>query len=336
MLSFLSSDLAIDLGTANTCVYARGQGIVINEPSIVAVNHVSGQIEAVGLEARDMVGRTPGNITAIKPMKDGVIADFDATEKMLTYFIKKAHDRTVWVRPRIIIGIPSEVTQVEKRAVKDSAYRAKASEVHLVEEAMAAAIGAGMPITEPFGNMIVDIGGGTTDIAVISLAGIVYSRAVRVAGNEMDEAIAQYIKKAHNLLIGERTAEQIKTQLGSAFELEESLKIEIRGRHLIEGVPKTATVSDMEIREALADTVAVIVDAVRVALEQTPPELSADIYERGIVITGGGALMKNLDKRLREETGVPVAIAEDPLHSVVLGTGKMLGDFNLLRRIAID
>ncbi len=336
MLSFLSSDLAIDLGTANTCVYARGQGIVINEPSIVAVNHVSGQIEAVGLEARDMVGRTPGNITAIKPMKDGVIADFDATEKMLTYFIKKAHDRTVWVRPRIIIGIPSEVTQVEKRAVKDSAYRAKASEVHLVEEAMAAAIGAGMPITEPFGNMIVDIGGGTTDIAVISLAGIVYSRAVRVAGNEMDEAITQYIKKAHNLLIGERTAEQIKTQLGSAFELEDSLKIEIRGRHLIEGVPKTATVSDTEIREALADTVAVIVDAVRVALEQTPPELSADIYERGIVITGGGALMKNLDKRLREETGVPVAIAEDPLHSVVLGTGKMLGDFNLLRRIAID
>lgn len=336
MLSFLSSDLAIDLGTANTCVYARGQGIVINEPSIVAVNHVTGQIEAVGVEAADMVGRTPGNITAIKPMKDGVIADFDATEKMLTYFIKKAHNRTVWVRPRIIIGIPSEVTQVEKRAVKDSAYRAKASEVHLVEEAMAAAIGAGMPITEPFGNMIVDIGGGTTDIAVISLAGIVYSRAVRVAGNEMDDAITQYIKKAHNLLIGERTAEEIKTRLGSAAELDEPLKIEIRGRHLIEGVPKTAAVSDAEIREALADTVSVIVDAVRVALEQTPPELSADIFERGIVITGGGAQMKNMDKRLREETGVPVAIAEDPLHSVVLGTGKMLGDFTLLRRIAID
>lgn len=336
MLSFLSSDLAIDLGTANTCVYARGKGIVINEPSIVAVNHVSGRIEAVGLEARDMVGRTPGDITAIKPMKDGVIADFDATEKMLTYFIKKAHDRTVWVRPRIIIGIPSEVTQVEKRAVKDSAYRAKASEVHLVEEAMAAAIGAGMPITEPFGSMIVDIGGGTTDIAVISLAGIVYSRAVRVAGNEMDEAITQYIKKAHNLLIGERTAEQIKIRLGSAFELDESLKIDIRGRHVIEGVPKTATVTDAEIREALADTVAAIVSAVHVALEQTPPELSADIYERGIVVTGGGALMKSLDKRLREETGVPVAIAEDPLHSVVLGTGKMLGDFDLLRRIAID
>lgn len=336
MLSFLSSDLAIDLGTANTCVYARGKGIVINEPSIVAVNHVSGRIEAVGLEARDMVGRTPGDITAIKPMKDGVIADFDATEKMLTYFIKKAHDRTVWVRPRIIIGIPSEVTQVEKRAVKDSAYRAKAREVHLVEEAMAAAIGAGMPITEPFGSMIVDIGGGTTDIAVISLAGIVYSRAVRVAGNEMDEAITQYIKKAHNLLIGERTAEQIKIRLGSAFELDESLKIEIRGRHVIEGVPKTATVTDAEIREALADTVSSIVSAVHVALEQTPPELSADIYERGIVITGGGALMKSLDKRLREETGVPVAVAEDPLHSVVLGTGKMLGDFDLLRRIAID
>ena len=225
---------------------------------------------------------------------------------------------------------------MEKRAVKDSAYRAKASEVHLVEEAMAAAIGAGMPITEPFGNMIVDIGGGTTDIAVISLAGIVYSRAVRVAGNEMDEAITQYIKKAHNLLIGERTAEEIKTKLGSAAELDESLKIEIRGRHLIEGVPKTAIVTDGEIREALADTVSVIVDAVRVALEQTPPELSADIFERGIVITGGGALMKNMDKRLREETGVPVAIAEDPLHSVVLGTGKMLADFTLLRRIAID
>jgi rod shape-determining protein MreB len=336
LFSAFSSDLAIDLGTANTCVYAHGKGIVSNEPSIVAMNKVTGGVEAVGREAKDMLGRTPGNIVAIRPMRDGVIGDFEVAEKMLTYFIKKAHSRTVLVRPRIIIGIPSQITQVEKRAVKDSAYRAKASEVHLVEEAMAAAIGAGMPITEPFGNMIVDIGGGTTDIAVISLAGIVYSRAVRVAGNEMDEAITQYIKKAHNLLIGERTSEEIKTKLGSAAELDESLKIEIRGRHLIEGVPKTAIVTDGEIREALADTVSVIVDAVRVALEQTPPELSADIFDRGIVITGGGAMMKNMDKRLREETGVPVAIAEDPLHSVVLGTGKMLADFTLLRRIAID
>ena len=244
LFSLFSSDLAIDLGTANTCVYARGKGIVVNEPSIVAINKVNGRIEAVGKEAKDMLGRTPGNIVAIKPMKDGVIADFEVTEKMLTYFIKKAHNRNVWVRPRIVIGVPSEITQVEKRAVKDSAYRAKASEVHLVEEAMAAAIGAGMPITEPSGNMIVDIGGGTTDIAVISLAGIVYSKAVRVAGNEMDEAIIQYIKKTYNLLIGERTAEQIKMELGSAFPLEEPTEMEIKGRHLVEGVPKTITISD--------------------------------------------------------------------------------------------
>ena len=330
MLSLFSSDLAIDLGTANTCVYARGKGIVVNEPSIVAINKVNGRVEAVGKDAKDMLGRTPGNIVAIKPMKDGVIADFEVTEKMLTYFIKKAHNRNVWVRPRIVIGVPSEITQVEKRAVKDSAYRAKASEVHLVEEAMAAAIGAGMPITEPSGNMIVDIGGGTTDIAVISLAGIVYSKAVRVAGNEMDEAIIQYIKKTYNLLIGERTAEAIKMEIGSAFPLDEKMTMEIKGRHLIEGVPKTITISDEEIREALAETVNVIVDAVRVALERTPPELSADIVDRGIVLTGGGSLLKNLDKRLREETGLPLAMAEDPLSSVVLGAGKMLSDFNLL------
>ena len=302
--SLFSSDLAIDLGTANTCVYARGKGIVVNEPSIVAINKINGRVEAVGKDAKEMLGRTPGNIVAIKPMKDGVIADFEVTEKMLTYFIKKAHNRNVWVRPRIVIGVPSEITQVEKRAVKDSAYRAKASEVHLVEEAMAAAIGAGMPITEPSGNMIVDIGGGTTDIAVISLAGIVYSKAVRVAGNEMDEAIIQYIKKTYNLLIGERTAEQIKMEIGSAFPLEEKMTMEIKGRHLIEGVPKTITITDEEIREALAETVNVIVDAVRVALERTPPELSADIVDRGIVLTGGGSMLKNLDKRLREETGL--------------------------------
>ena len=335
-LSFLSTDLAIDLGTANTCVYAKGRGIVVNEPSIVAVNKVNGRVEAVGREAKEMLGRTPGNIVAIKPMKDGVIADFDVTEKMLTYFIKKAHNGNVWVRPRIIIGVPSEITQVEKRAVKDSAYRAKASEVHLVEEAMAAAIGAGLPITEPAGSMVVDIGGGTTDIAVISLAGIVYSKAVRVAGNEMDEAIIQYIKKTYNLLIGERTSEAIKMELGSAYPVEDRMTMEIKGRHLIEGVPKTITITDEEIRESLAETVNVIVDAVRVALERTPTELSADIVDRGIVLTGGGSLLRNLDKRLREETGLPVTMAEDPLSSVVLGAGKMLSDFDLLRKIAID
>jgi rod shape-determining protein MreB len=337
LFSLFSSDLAIDLGTANTCVYVRGKGIVVNEPSIIAINKVNGRVEAVGKEAKEMLGRTPGNIVAIKPMKDGVIADFEYTEKMLAYFIRKAHNnRNVWVRPRIVVGVPSEITQVEKRAVKDSAYRAKASEVHLVEEAMAAAIGAGMPITEPSGNMIVDIGGGTTDIAVISLAGIVYSKAVRVAGNEMDEAIIQYIKKQYNLLIGERTAEAIKIEVGSAYPLEERMTMEIKGRHLIEGVPKTITITDEEIREALAETVNVIVDAVRVALERTPPELSADIVDRGIVLTGGGSLLKNLDKRLREETGLPLAMAEDPLSSVVLGAGKMLSDFNLLRKISID
>ncbi len=334
MLSLFSSDLAIDLGTANTCVYVRDKGIVLDEPSIVAINKVSGHVEAIGTEAKEMLGRTPGNIIAIKPLRDGVIADFEITEKMLTYFIKRAHSRTIWVRPRIVIGVPSEVTQVEQRAVKDSAYRAKASEVYLVEEAMAAAIGAGMPITEPAGNMIVDIGGGTTDIAVISLAGIVYNKAVRVAGNEMDEAIIHYLKKSYNLLIGERTAEQIKIQIGSAYVLDEPEMMEIKGRHLIEGVPKTITISDEEIREALGETLNIIVDAVRDALEQTPPELSADIVDRGVVVTGGGALLRNMDKRLREETGLPIAIAEDPLSCVVLGAGKMLSDFNLLRRIS--
>lgn len=309
---------------------------MVDEPSIVAINKVTGRIEAVGKEAKEMLGRTPGNIVAIKPMKDGVIADFEVTEKMLAYFIRKAHSRNVWLRPRIVIGVPSEITQVEKRAVKDSAYRAKASEVHLVEEAMAAAIGAGMPITEPSGNMVVDIGGGTTDIAVISLAGIVYSKAVRIAGNEMDEAITQYAKRNYNLLIGERTAERIKMEIGSAFPLEKRATMEIKGRHLIEGIPKTITVTDEEIREALADTVNVIVEAVRVALERTPPELSADIVDRGVVLTGGGSLLKNLDKRLREDTGLPVAMAENPLTSVVQGAGKMLDDFPLLRKISLD
>jgi rod shape-determining protein MreB and related proteins len=335
-LSFLSNDLAIDLGTANTLVYAKNKGIVVSEPSIVAVNKVTGKVEAVGRDAKEMLGRTPGNIVAIRPMKDGVIADFEITEKMLSHFIRKAHNRNTFVRPRIIIGIPSEVTQVEKRAVKDSALKAKASEVYLVDQAMAAAIGAGLPITEPSGNMVVDIGGGTTDIAVISLAGIVYSKSVRVAGNEMDEAIIQYIKKKYNLLIGERTAEQIKLELGSAFPLDEPITMEIKGRDLIEGIPKTLTITDAEIREALAEPISIIVNAVRVALERTPPELSADIVDRGIVLTGGGSLLKNLDKLLREETSLPVSVAEDPLSSVVLGTGKMLSDFDLLRKISLD
>ncbi|HET9743962.1 MAG TPA: rod shape-determining protein [Terriglobales bacterium] len=336
LFSMFSSDLAIDLGTANTLVYAKGKGIVVNEPSIVAINKNTGEVEAVGKEAKEMLGRTPGNIVAIKPMKDGVIADFKVTEKMLNYFIQKAHNRKMLVHPRIVIGVPSEITQVEKRAVMDSAYRAKASEVHLVEQAMVAAIGAGLPITEPSGNMVVDIGGGTTDIAVISLSGIVYSRSVRMAGNQMDEAIMNYLKRKYNLLIGERTAEQIKIEIGSAFPLDKPLTMEIKGRNLIEGVPKTATVDDSEIREALSECVSTIMNAIRVALERTPPELSADISDRGIVLTGGGAMLKNLDKRIREETGLPVSIADDPLASVVLGTGKMLSDFKLLRKISIE
>src|SRR6266481_1809571 len=282
VFSLFSSDLAIDLGTANTLVYAKGRGIVVNEPSIVAINKVTNQVEAVGKEAKDMLGRTPGNIVAIRPMKDGVIADFTVTEKMLTYFIQKAHSRKVLVHPRIVIGVPSGITQVEKRAVQDSAYRAKASEADLVEQAMAAAIGAGLPVTEPSGNMIVDIGGGTTEIAVISLSGIVHSRSDKVAGNEMDEAITQYIKRKYNLLIGERTAEQIKMEIGSAYQLDKPMTMEIKGRNLIEGVPKTITIDDSEIREALSECVATILNAVRVALERTPPELSADISDRGI------------------------------------------------------
>jgi len=336
LFSVFSSDLAIDLGTANTLVFARGKGIVVDEPSIVAINKTTGDIEAVGREAKEMLGRTPGNIVAIRPMKDGVIADFKVTEKMLNYFIQKAHNRKMLVHPRIVIGVPSEITQVEKRAVMDSAYRAQASEVHLVEQAMVAAIGAGLPITEPSGNMVVDIGGGTTDVAVISMSGIVYSRSVRIAGNEMDEAIMQYMKRKYNLLIGERTGEQVKIEIGSAYPLDKPMTMEIKGRNLIEGVPKTVMVDDSEIREALGECVATIINAIRVALERTPPELSADISDRGIVLTGGGAMLRNLDKRIREETGLPVSIAENPLASVVLGTGKMLSDFKLLRKISID
>jgi rod shape-determining protein MreB len=334
--AIFSNDLAIDLGTANTCVFARGQGIVLSEPSIVAVNRVNDRIEAVGTEAKAMVGRTPGSITAIKPMRDGVIADFDAAEKMLGYFIRKAHGRRRFVRPRVVIGVPSQITQVERRAVKDSAYRAKASEVHLIEEGMAAAIGAGLPITEASGNMIVDIGGGTTDIAVISLAGVVYSRSVRVAGNAMDEAISNFVKREKDLLIGERTAEIVKMELGSASLQPMRKEMEVKGRHVLEGKPVTVMLNDEEIREALADTVRQIVVAVRNALEQTPPEISADIYDRGITLSGGGAFLRGMDERIHNETGVPVQVAADPLSSVVLGAGKMLSDFNLLRKISLD
>jgi rod shape-determining protein MreB len=335
-LAMFSNDLAIDLGTANTCVFARGRGIVLSEPSIVAFNTVNGQIEAVGDAAKEMLGRTPGNITAIKPMRDGVIADFEAAERMLGYFIKKVHNGKRLARPRVVIGVPSEITQVERRAVKDSAYRAKASEVHLIEEGMAAAIGAGMPITEASGNMIIDIGGGTTDIAVLSLSGTVYSKSVRVAGNAMDEAITQYVRREHNLLIGERTAERIKMEIGSAAPLDTPRTIEVKGRHQLEGKPTTVVMTDGEIREALAEPIRQIIQAVRDALERIPPELSADICDRGIVLTGGGALLLKMDDRLRTETGLPVQVADDPLSSVVLGAGKMLSDFNLLRKISID
>ena len=334
--SIFSSDLAIDLGTANTLVFAEGRGIVVREPSIVAVNRITNKVEAVGSAAKEMLGRTPGNIVAIRPMKDGVIADFEVTERMLDYFIKKAHGRSLFVRPKIVISVPSDITQVEKRAVKDSALQAGASEVFIVEQAMAAAIGAGLPITEPTGNMIVDIGGGTTDVAVISLAGIVYSKSVRVASNEMDEAIIQYIKRKYNLLIGERTAEAIKIEIGSAYPLDEPISMEIKGRDLVEGIPKTLSLSDAEVREALAETVGIILDAVRVALEKTPPELSADIMDKGIVLTGGGSMLKNLDRRLREETGLPITTADEPLSSVALGTGAMLADVDLLRKISLD
>jgi rod shape-determining protein MreB and related proteins len=334
--SAFATDVAIDLGTANTCVFARGRGIVLNEPSIVAFNIAKGAIEAVGLEAHEMLGRTPANIKPVRPMKDGVIADFDAAEKMLMHFVRKVQGRSPLRRPRLVIGVPPEITQVERRAVKDSGFRVKASEVHLVDEPMAAAVGSGLPVTEAAGNMIIDIGGGTTDIAVISLAGTVYGRSLRVAGNALDEAIIQYMRRAHNLLIGERTAEQIKFELGSAAPLDAPLTMEVKGRHLVEGVPRTLKITDGDIREALGEPVRLIVSAVRDALERVPPELSADIFDRGVVLTGGGALLRNLDKRLRDETGLPVLVAENPLTSVVLGAGRMLTDLALLRKVALD
>jgi rod shape-determining protein MreB len=333
---FFSNDMAIDLGTANTLVYVRSEGIVLNEPSIVAIHQANNTVLAVGKEAKAMLGRTPGNIVAIRPLKDGVIADFDVTEKMLGYFIRRVHRRRALVRPRIVIGVPSGITQVEKRAVRDSAMQAGAREVYLIEEPMAAAIGAGMPITEPGGNMIVDIGGGTTEVAVISLSGIVYSRSVRIAGDEMDEAIVQYIRKNYNLLVGERRAEEIKIRLGSAYPMGgERRTMEVKGRDLIDGIPKTIVIGDDEIRESLREPIMTIVDAVRTALERTPPELAADIVDKGIVLTGGGALLKGLDQLLRQETNLPITVAEDPLSCVALGTGKVLDELDLLKKVAI-
>lgn len=332
----LFCDIAIDLGTANTLVFLKGKGIIVQEPSIVVVNRQNGRVEAVGKRAKEMLGKTPSGVLIIKPMRDGVIADFEVAEKMLDYFIKKATgNRGFLLRPRIVIGIPTGITQVERRAVKDVALRAKASEVYLVQQPMSASVGADLPISEPTGNMIVDVGGGTTDIAVISLHGIVFNHAIRIAGNEMDEAIIQYIKKKYNLLIGEKSAEQVKIQIGSAYPLDEPMTMEIKGRDLREGIPKTCVVDDQEIRESLEGVVSAIINAVRIALEKTPPELSADIIDRGIVLTGGGALLKNLDKRLREETQLPVFITEDPLTTVVLGAGKMLNDIDLLKKISI-
>jgi rod shape-determining protein MreB len=330
-----SSDLAIDLGTANTLVYATGRGIVVDEPSIVAVNQKTGEVEGVGKEAKVMLGRTPSYMATIKPMRDGVIADFDAAEQMLQSFIQKAHRRKKFLHPRIAIGVPSETTHVEKRAVMNAAYQAKASEVHLVDQAMVAAMGAGLCISEPVGNMVVDIGGGTTDIAVISLAGIVYSRSLRVGGNLMDEKIIQHVKQKHNVLIGERTAELVKMEIGSAYPLDNPTSIEVKGRDLVRGVPKTVSLTDTELRQTLSGPVSAIIGAIRLALECTPPELSADVSERGIVLTGGSSLLKNLDRRIHTETNLPVVLAEDPLTSVVTGTAKILQDFKLLRKLSL-
>ncbi len=331
-----ATDLAIDLGTANTCVFARGKGVVVNEPSVVALNARTAAPEAVGVEASRMLGRTPAGIRTIKPLKGGTIADYDAAEKMLLHFMKKAHRHSAWARPRVVVGVPPEITQIERRAVKDSIHRAKAGQVFIIEQPLAAAIGLGINIAEAAGNMVVDIGGGTTDIAVISLGGVVVGTSVRVAGEAMDDAILQHMKKTRGLLIGERTAEQIKIDIGSAAPLDAPEKIEVKGRDLAKGVPTTAMVTDAEIRDALAPTVRIIIEAIKDALERTPPEIAADIYERGVVVTGGGSQLKKLDERLRDETQLPVHLAEDPLSSVVMGAGKILGDVELLKRLAIE
>jgi rod shape-determining protein MreB len=339
VLGIFSTDLAIDLGTANTLVYVKGKGIVLNEPSVVAVhtdNRLKNRILAVGSEAKNMLGRTPGNIVAIRPLRDGVIADFEVTEAMLRHFIQKVHNRRTLIRPRIIIAVPSGITQVEKRAVRESAESAGAREVFLVEEPMAAAIGADLPITEPTCNMVVDIGGGTTEVAVISLAGIVYSRSIRIAGDKMDAAIIQYIKRKYNLLIGERTAEFIKTTIGNAYPDPQNLEtIEVKGRDLVSGIPKILSIDSEEIRVSISEQIDALVEIIKMALEQTPPELAADIVDRGIVLAGGGALLKNLDKLLKEETGLPITVTEDPLSTVVIGSGKILDNIEILKQIII-
>lgn len=336
LLGLFSNDLAIDLGTANTLVYVKGKGIVLTEPSVVAVrrDHKGiNKVLAVGNEAKMMLGRTPGNIEAIRPMKEGVIADFEVTGAMLRYFIRKVHNRRTLVRPRIIISVPSGITQVERRAVRESAESAGAREVYLIEEPMAAAIGADLPITEPIANMVVDVGGGTTEVAVISLAGIVYCKSVRVAGDKMDEAILQYIKRKYNLLIGVHTAELIKTTIGTAYPSENTKTMEVKGRDLVTGIPKILTIDSEEVRTAISEQIETIVGAVKTALEQTPPELASDIVDRGIVLTGGGALLKNLDILLREETGLPIVVSEDPLSTVVLGCGKALDNISVLKEV---
>ena len=335
IVGIFSNDMGIDLGTAITLVTVRGEGIVISEPSVVAIEKGTGKVIAVGDEAKKMLGRTPGSIVAIRPMKDGVIADFEITESMLRYFISKAHKRRHLVRPRIVIAVPSGITAVEKRAVKDSATSAGAREVYLVEEPIAAAIGVGLPIQDPAANMIIDIGGGTTEIAVISLAGIVYAKSIRIAGDELDEAIVAHIKKTYNLMIGERTSENIKIKIGSAYPLDEELTMEVRGRDLVAGLPKMVMVTSEEIREALSEPVQSIVEAVRTTLERTPPELSADLIDRGIVLAGGGALLRGLDKLLSEETGLPVHVADDPLSAVAKGTGHVLSNINYLKKVTV-
>lgn len=334
LLGFFSNDIGIDLGTANTLVYVKDHGIVLREPSVVAIHQGTNKVLAVGDEAKRMLGRTPGNIVAIRPLKDGVIADFEITEEMLRHFISKVHNRRYMVRPRVVIAVPSGITEVEKRAVKDSATHAGAREVYLIEEPMAAAIGVGLPVQDAAGNMIVDIGGGTTEVALISLSGIVLSRSVRIAGDELDESISQYMKRTYNLMIGERTAEEIKIRVGSAYKLEKETTMEVKGRDLVAGLPKTITVSSQEIREALTEPIATIVDSVRITLERCPPELSADLVDHGLVLAGGGALLQGLDKLLAEATALPVHIAEDPLSAVAEGTGKALQEIKFLRAIA--
>jgi rod shape-determining protein MreB len=332
-LTFLGRDMAVDLGTANTLVYVRGRGIVLNEPSVVALNTNNGQIVAVGVEAKRMIGRTPGNIVAVRPLKDGVIADFDVTERMLRYFIQKVHRRTRMAKPRIVVAVPSGITGVEQSAVKEAGYQAGARRVYIIEEPMAAAIGAGMPVNEPTGNMVVDIGGGTTEVAVISLGGIVTSQSIRIGGDELDHAIITFGKKEHSLMLGERTAEEIKVALGSAFPSADEPNAEIRGRDLVSGLPKTVIISAAEVRRAIDEPLNLIIDAVRSTLDKCPPELAGDVMDRGIALTGGGALLRGLDQRLREETGMPVHIADTPLDSVVLGTGMCVEDFDTLRNL---